>query len=154
MPKTHTAPAASPRDGLALVVKRSFIAAPERVFDAWTQADQLTQWWGPAGVACPHAEVDLRVGGSYRICNRLPGGGLVYIVGEFVRIERPTLLVYSWQLEPGSGETSLVTVRFAAQGCDTALTISHNRIADVHTRDGHERGWSGCLDGLAQFLAA
>ena len=153
-PKPRRLPAAGPRDGLALVVRRQFSATPDRVFDAWTQADQLTQWWGPAGVTCPQAEVDLRVGGSYRIVNRLPDGGLIHIVGEFVRIERPTLLVYSWLVEPGNGEKSLVTVRFAAHGADTALTISHSRIGSTETRDDHARGWSGCLDGLARFLEA
>lgn len=48
-----------------LVIERTLKSSPERVFDAFTDPDQLTKWWWPTGFACPAAEVDLRVGGKY-----------------------------------------------------------------------------------------
>src|ERR1700686_1800927 len=50
-----------------LVIERTLQSSPERVFDAFTDPDQLTKWWWPTGFACPAAEVDLRVGGKYRL---------------------------------------------------------------------------------------
>jgi hypothetical protein len=50
-----------------LVVRRRIHATPEKLFAAWTQPEHLVRWWGPQGVACPAAEIDLRVGGAYRI---------------------------------------------------------------------------------------
>ena len=44
-----------------LVIERTLKSSPERVFDAFTDPDQLTKWWWPTGFACPAAEVDLRV---------------------------------------------------------------------------------------------
>jgi uncharacterized protein YndB with AHSA1/START domain len=72
---------------ITLVVRKTIRATRERLFDAWTQPIQLRQWWGPEDVECLDAEVDLRVGGRYRIANRFPDGRVVWITGEFELIE-------------------------------------------------------------------
>lgn len=141
---------------LALVVRRTVKAAAARVFDAWTQPEQLRQWWGPRPVTCCDAEVDLRAGGAYRIGNRFPDGSILWICGSFEVVERPTLLVYSWRVEPDGGsahDRSRVTVRFEARGGETEVIVVHERIDTGQTRAGHEKGWVGCLDGLTTFLA-
>ncbi len=102
---------------VVLLVRRVLKASPERLFDAWTQPEQLRQWWGPRPVTCVEAEVDLRVGGHYRIANRLPGGDLLWIVGTFETIEPPRKLVYTWSVESREAaskdaDPSRVTVRF------------------------------------------
>jgi uncharacterized protein YndB with AHSA1/START domain len=134
-----------------LVVRRTIRATPEALFAAWTQPAQLMKWWGPAGVDCVDAQVDLRVGGAYRIANRFPDGRVVWISGEFESIDPPHALVYSWQLEPAANAAERVTVRFEARGDATEVVIHHERIADPAARRGHEAGWVGCLDGLAAY---
>ena len=134
-----------------LIVRRTIRATPEVLFAAWTQPSQLIQWWGPAGVDCVDAQVDLRVGGVYRIANRFSDGRVVWISGEFESIEPPHRLVYTWQLEPNANAPERVTVRFEAHGDATEVVIHHERIADPEARRGHELGWSGCLDGLAEY---
>ncbi len=101
-----------PPGTLVLVVRRTINASPERLFDAWTRSDELLAWWGPRPVRCARAEVDLRVGGRYRIDNQLPTGGLLTIEGEFTVVERPRKLVYTWSVAPGDGPPERVTVRF------------------------------------------
>ena len=140
----------------ALIVRLTIGASDERLFDAWTTPEQLKEWWGPAGVSCTAAEVDLRVGGRYRIANRLPDGNTLWIVGEFERIERPNLLVYSWRLEtgPGAGTASeRVTVRFRPQGDTTEVVVMHERIATQAIKEQHEQGWVGCLAGLKRYMS-
>ena len=137
---------------ISLVVRRTIRATPERIFAAWTTPEQLTQWWGPADVECPSAEVDLRVGGRYRLENRTPDGGVVFISGEFVRITPPRELVYTWTLEPASGPAEQVTVRFDPVDGGTEVVVIHERIGSEPARVSHERGWHGCLDGLAALL--
>jgi uncharacterized protein YndB with AHSA1/START domain len=133
-----------------LVVRRTIRAPRERVFAAWTEAEHLIAWWGPnAAVTCPSAEIDLRVGGRYRIANRFPDGRLLWIVGEFEVIDPPSRLVFSWQL--GSDRAERVSVEFEAHGAATEVIVTHERIADAATRTGHEQGWVGCLDGLARY---
>ena len=135
----------------ALVVTRTIRASAERLFAAWTTPAQLEQWWGPKDVRCSCAEVDLRVGGRYRIANDLPDGNTVWIEGEFETITPPHKLVYTWRLAGGDAER--VTVQFNARDEATEVIVVHERIANIAAREEHERGWIGCLDGLADLLA-
>jgi len=139
---------------MPLVVRRTIRAAPDVLFAAWTQPSQLIKWWGPAGVECIDAHVDLRIGGAYRIANRFPDGRVVWISGEFESIEPPHSLVYTWQVEPSGSAPERVTVRFDARGDATDVVIRHERIVDPEARAGHEAGWVGCLDGLASYAQA
>jgi uncharacterized protein YndB with AHSA1/START domain len=139
---------------LSLVVRRTIAASPARLFEAWTTPAQLVSWWGPKGVRCTHAEVDARAGGKYKIGNELPDGRVLWIAGEFLVVEPPKLLVYSWSVGEESNER--VTVRFEPRGSgsETEVVIVHERIADEAKHDEHEHGWAGCLDGLAAFVAS
>src|SRR5215475_149172 len=97
---------------VSLVVRRIIRSTPGRLFEAWTQPDQLKQWWGPEGVTCIAAEIDLRAGGRYRIANQFPDGTVVWIIGQFQIIEPPHRLSYTWQIEESSGSSEHVNVRF------------------------------------------
>jgi uncharacterized protein YndB with AHSA1/START domain len=142
----------APAPRLTLIVRRTIRAGAARLFEAWTQPGQLKQWWGPESVQCIDAQVDLRVGGRYRIANQFPDGKILWIAGDFEVIEAPHRLVYTWALEPASGAPERVTVRFVAQGRATEVIVTHEGIASAPVRDRHERGWQGCLDGLASYL--
>lgn len=137
---------------ITLVVRRTIRATPERLFDAWTRPEELRKWWGPQGVTCIAAEVDLRVGGRYRIANQFADGRLLWISGEFELIERPRTLAYTWQLEPPVGPAERVIVTLEAHGPDTRVVVTHQRITDAKLRQQHEQGWLGCLEGLAGYL--
>jgi len=140
--------------GIALVARRTIKASVQRVFDAWTQPEQLRAWWGPRPVTCSDAEVDLRVGGRIRIVNALPGGGTVTIEGEFRVVEPPHRLVYTWRMDDGAPESSLVTVTFSARGEATEVVVVHEEIPNERVRESHEAGWRGCLDGLERSFPA
>jgi uncharacterized protein YndB with AHSA1/START domain len=136
---------------LALVIRRRIAATPERLFEAWTRAEQIREWWGPANVQCIAAEVDLRVGGAYRIANQFPDGTVLWIAGEFLAVERPHRLEYTWRAGPADAPSERVTVRFVPAGAYTEIIVTHARITDEPTRTRHEQGWRGCLDGLTQY---
>jgi len=134
-----------------LVVRRRIDATREKLFAAWTQPELLVRWWGPQGVACPTAEIDLRVGGSYRIANQFTDGTVVWIAGVFEVIEPPHRLSYTWKLGSENGPVERVTVCFEAHGTATEVIVTHERIPDDTARTSHERGWIGCLDGLVKY---
>ena len=78
----------SPRPvATTLVVRRIIRASAQYLFDVWTQPEHLKQWWGPANVTCIDASLDLRIGGGYRLGNRLPDGTVVLIAGQFEAID-------------------------------------------------------------------
>ena len=138
---------------IALVLRRVIRATPERLFEAWTEPSQLQSWWGPDGVTCEGAEVDLRVGGRYRIDNLFPDGRVVVLMGEFEVIERPNRLTYTWRVDGSSGDSERVTVRFEPRDGATEVIVTHERIPDETVREQHRRGWEGCLEGLVRFVS-
>ena len=135
-----------------LVVRRIVEAPPEEVFRAWTEPEQLRQWWGPPGVECTFATIDCRAGGTYRIGNRLPGRDLIWITGQYEKVSPPHELVFTWRIEGRSDPLERVTVQFRRAGSGTEVCVLHERIPDVATREQHEAGWIGCLEGLSHFL--
>jgi uncharacterized protein YndB with AHSA1/START domain len=150
--KKSATDAASSTVAATLVVRRQIKATPEKLFAAWTRPELLMCWWGPEGVACPAAEIDLRVGGSYRIANRFPDGNIIWIAGMFEEIDAPRRLVYTWKLQSQTGPPERVTVCFVADRDMTEVVITHERIPNEAARTGHERGWAGCLDSLAKYI--
>ena len=137
---------------ISLEVRRTIRASAERLFEIWTQPQHLKRWWGPGPVLCVDAEVDLRVGGRYRIGNQMPDGTVLWISGEFETIDPPRLLVYTWTVEGGTMPPERVTVHFEARGDVTDVIVLHERISDIPLRDQHIKGWEGCLDGLERYL--
>jgi len=145
---TEDAPQSAARD---VTVRRNVPASPEVVFRLWTDAEMVKKWWGPPGVTCSEAEIDLRVGGSYRIANLLPSGSTIWIHGVFEAVDPPNRLVYTWGIGLESSAEERVTVTFHPIGGGTEVVVLHENAPDVATRDSHENGWYGCLDGLIVF---
>ncbi len=140
-----------PSPAVTLVVRRTIAATAEFLFDAWTQADLVKVWWGPLNVKCIAVEIDLRIGGRYRIGNQLPDGNILWISGQYEIIKRPHKLVYTWNVEPSSGPIERVTVQFEPANGGTEVIVTHEQIPDTVTRDRHQAGWEGCLDGLEHY---
>ena len=136
-----------------LRVARSFRAAPERVFHAWTAKEELDRWSAPGPVRAS-TEVDLRVGGRYRIVMTDPQGKVFAVSGTYREVDPPRRLVYTWQWEdqPGFPET-VVTVEFAARADGgTDVTLLHDGLPSDDSRAKHEHGWNGCLDNLGPVV--
>jgi uncharacterized protein YndB with AHSA1/START domain len=137
---------------LSLMVRRIVKATPTRVFNAWTNPEALMAWWGPKGVSCPDAEVDLNVGGKFRIANLLPDGSLLWIHGLFEEINPPQKLVYSWISSDEQPAPERVIVRFKRVDEGTEIVIMHERIGNQAMVEAHRHGWEGCLDGLVNYV--
>jgi len=134
-----------------LEIRRLIPAARERVFDAWTQAKELDRWSAPSPMTA-RAEVDLRVGGRYRIVMRGPDGVDRSVGGVYRVVERPSKLVYTWKWEDSPMGDSVVTVEFHERGKETEVVLRHEGLADADSRARHEHGWNGCLDNLVDLM--
>jgi len=96
MSETTTEPIAH-----ALRVSRRIRATPERLFRLWTDPAQLRHWWrmdGP-GWAFAGAEIDLRVGGAYRLSMTGPDGQEHVAVGVYRELAPPVRLAFTWDWE-------------------------------------------------------
>ena len=133
---------------------RTFAAPREKVFRAWTNQEELKRWFHPPGYETPSAEIDLRVGGKYRVgMRKLPDGEVFYLSGTYREVRPPERLVYTWrwEAEPELGDT-LVTVEFHDRSGSTEILLTHELFPTEKARREHEQGWSGGLDNLAKIL--
>ncbi len=153
----------TPQTGITLSMSKTINASRERVFAAWTQPELLQQWWGAhESFSAPVAEVDLRVGGKYRLGMLEPGKDAPYVChGVYREVNPPEKLVFTWSWEKMPGDDSsfmpaetLVTVEFIDKGGATEVVLTHEQFPDEHMRDEHQGGWVGCLDGLERLFAS
>jgi uncharacterized protein YndB with AHSA1/START domain len=133
---------------------RNYPVAPEKVWRAWTDAQALKQWWGPGpGESVAVAELDVRVGGRYRIVFGGPQGTAHEVQGTYLEVVPNRKLVFTWTWPNSTPEReSLVTITFRAAGNGTELDFRHEQLFDDRVRDDHKRGWTGSLDKLEKFL--
>lgn len=166
MPETRTQlDVRSATPARELVIERTISAPPERVFDAFTQPEPLMRWWWPNGFTCPAAEVDLRVGGTYRLAMEWPdfipseAQFSHHMGGEYYEIERPHRLVMSGRAvndEQGELFATLIEVTLEARDGGTALTVRQSYFEPMPPAEamgGAEQGWSEQLDKLDRLLA-
>ena len=139
----------------SLELEHTFCAPREKVFEAWTQPEQLMQWFGSPQSKNNDAKVDLRVGGAYHIAMDSAQFGPLTISGSFREVDPPRKLVYTWCVDPSPGaliRNTLVSVEFHERGAWTDLTLRHEVLPDELSRQQHNDGWNGCFDSLADFL--
>jgi serine/threonine protein kinase len=132
------------------------IPAPvEKVFTTWIDPAGMFDWYAPSDdFTTPIAEVDLRVGGTYRV--GMKRDELHVVSGQYCRIEAPSLLSFTWAWEsprPDVQETQ-VTLEFRPNEGFTDLVLTHERFRDEGQRKGHAEGWTGCLNRLARKLSS
>ncbi len=142
-----------PTSETTLQLKRIFPAPREKVFRAWTDPKELKKWFAPTDeYTVPFAEVDLRVGGNYRIAMQAPDGNLHIAIGTYREILPPEKLVFTWSWEGADMQETLVIIEFRKQGNSTEVVLTHKLFPNVEARDKHSQGWTGCLDRLAKVL--
>ena len=154
-----------------LHIERTFDAPVEKVWEAWTNPEEVKKWWGPKGWTAPVIKMDLQEGGTFLGCMRgamEPGGperdtwsGGVY--KEIIPMQKIVSSDYFTDSEgnkidpkeagmPGEWPDEMrVTVAFEDLGDKTKLTLTHEghpaEIADMA-----EAGWNESLDKLAAIL--
>jgi len=146
-----------------VTIARIFPASTERLWDAFTNVDDMLRWHSPVGMTNPHAEVDLRVGGKYAVTMEYDETGeQVTVRGVYKVIEKPSKLVYGWKWD-GSEEETEVTVMFRKLSeTQTEVTLTHagfslypteSDLANNWTHESHKQGWTTALGKLEQLFA-
>jgi uncharacterized protein YndB with AHSA1/START domain len=139
---------------IVLTVERRIGATPEAVFDAWLDAKSVGRWlFATADGVMEQVEIDPRVGGRFLIVERR-GTDLAEHFGEYLEIDRPRRLVFSFAAMRDSGYTR-VAVTIAPDGTGSRVTLVHEmdpQWADYgdRTRDG----WTKILAALDRNLSA
>ena len=140
----------------SLLLDRFYPVAPEKVWRAWTDPEAIKRWWGPGpDEPVSAAELDLRVGGRFRIVFGGKDGRMHECAGVYKEIVPHRRLSFTWCWPNTTPDrVSVVTITFRAANGGTDLSFRHEQLFDEKARDDHKRGWSGALAKLDQFLKA
>ena len=135
----------------AVRIQRTINATPERVFDAWLDAEALAQFMRPGPAMTCDAVNDPRVGGKFLVT--MMGEGSVHPhTGEYLQIDRPRKLVFTWHSKSTAMAASTVTVELTpAPGGKTDLTLTHVGLPEQQV-EGHTGGWGRIVELLDDLL--
>ena len=138
----------------SLSLQRRYPVAPEKVWRAWTDPQALAKWWGPGGQQpVSLAELDVRVGGRFRIVFGGPQGTEHECAGVYREVVPNRKLVFSWCWPRTTPDrVSQITLVLKPAGGGTDLKFLHEQFFDQAARDGHQRGWTETFAKLAVFL--
>ena len=121
-------------------------ASPETVWEFLVDEKKVARWMGQS------VSFDARPGGAYR--NEVIPGHVA--AGEFVELEPPNRLVYTWGWEPGAegpnpvpSGSSTVEIELVPEGDGTLLRFTHRDLPSAESADSHAHGWDHYLERLS-----
>ncbi|WP_165185397.1 SRPBCC family protein [Caulobacter soli] len=128
-----------------LVVTRTFNGPARIVFEAWTKPELMKLWWAPksSGVPLRSCEMDVRVGGGYRLEFGKDAASSFAFFGQYLEVEPPSRLV--WTNEE-SQDAAVTTVTFEDRDGQTLLTL-HERYP---TKEALDEAMAGMADGMPE----
>jgi len=147
-------------------IERTLDAPRELVWQAWTDPDHLSQWWGPHGFTAPLCQWDARPGGAILVHMRGPQGSPfdfdMPMGGRFEEVHAPERLVFVTTAMPDEdGRPQLevrLTVTFTEEHGSTRITVQAVVLRSTPGTDsaiaGMEQGWTESLEKLADHLRA
>ena len=153
--------AAYPADDRTTTLRkvRLFKASRERLFAAWTDSRLMAAWFGPPDVSVQSCELDVRVGGTWRLSGGRDGQPLLAVSGKYLEVTPPDRLAFTWAwheggdfAKPREHETEVRLV-FKSVGDRTEMTLTHGPFRDRTGVDNHDRGWTGSFGKLDALLA-
>ncbi|MEO6602954.1 MAG: SRPBCC family protein [Polyangiaceae bacterium] len=142
-----------------LVVRRTFNGPARIVFEAWTKPELFERWWPPKsfGLTLLSCELDVRVGGTYRLVFRHPSSGQpLAFFGRYLEVVPHSRLVWTND-EGGEGEGAVTTVTFEETGDQTLVVMQDHypskEALDEAISSGSTCGFSETFQQLYELLA-
>jgi uncharacterized protein YndB with AHSA1/START domain len=140
--------------GLVLELTCVLGAPRTRIFTALTEPAELAKWWGPQGFTTPEIALDLRVGGQYRLGMQPPDGDLFHLSGEYLEIDPPRRLVYTfgWEEPDPDDRVTVVTLSLDDMRDNTELSLSQREFATEARLELHRSGWTDSFAKLRNLI--
>ncbi|MEZ5941886.1 MAG: SRPBCC family protein [Planctomycetaceae bacterium] len=159
-------------------ISHVFNASQEKLWEAWTEQEHLSRWFGPKGSTISHAKLDLRVGGMFHYCMSHPNGMEMWGRWVFQTIDRPHKLEFLSSFSNANGEitpapfeglddfpletwTTVTLVEHAGKSHGTLVTIEAKPFNGTKAQRDFfaafhgslQQGWTGTIKQLAEFLS-
>ena len=139
-------------DAEALVVRRVLPVPRERVFAAWLDPALMARWMCPGDTRSATVELDPRVGGAFRIVMH-HGRGDADHRGEYLIIDPPARLSFTWISAATEFRPTVVTVELFERGTGTELVLTHRDLPAAKL-DAHRQGWTDIVAKFGALLHA
>jgi len=153
----------------AVVIERTFAAPADLVWRMWTEPEHFAAWYGPDSATIPVARMDVRVGGTRRVCMEMetPNGTMqMWFTGQYREVVENKRLVYSESMSDANGNV--------LSPAEVGMPAGHPTTTEIHVElddlDGHTRmvmthlgvpedspgaaGWKMAFDKLAAHVTA
>ena len=141
-----------------LVVTRTFDGPAHIVWEAWTKPELFQRWWVPKsiGVILLSCEMDVRVGGKYRLVFAQGGSEPMAFFGTYLEVILPSRLV--WTNEEAGDSGAVTTVTLEEKGGKTLLVMRDlypsKEALDAAIASGSTGGASETFEQLDELLVA
>lgn len=133
-------------------VDREFLVSKEQLYAAWTDADQLKQWWKPLGKLLLRVDNEIQEGG--KVAYHFEDG--LTIEGSYQEVKEGDRLVYTWNWHVPENTIHdgdyLLTVSFLEKGGGSQLHVRQENLREEHAIKPHQPGWEEALRDLQRFL--
>jgi uncharacterized protein YndB with AHSA1/START domain len=145
-------------DTSEFTITRTFDAPRQLVWDAWTQPEQISKWFGPKGLHTPldTVRVDLRVGGKWDATMVHDGTAERYdATFEYREIDEPSRLVLraSRPVDRHNTDGSLITVTFVETDGKTEMTFHATEVGQAELDLGVIDGWTTSFEKIDAAVA-
>ncbi|MCT8335070.1 SRPBCC domain-containing protein [Leptospira sp. 85282-16] len=148
-----------------LRVERKINADAKRLFRAWLNAEDFSRWFLSGElIGIESVTLDPRPGGKFLI-NMSLNGEILPHTGEYVKIEEPHTLIFTWRSHATENRDTLVTVTFTELSNEksensevslkhptTLITLVHEMLSDEIQIKNHNHGWTSILEGLNKLF--
>lgn len=139
------------RKSMEVRITRVFKATPERLWRAYTEPDEIVQWWSDT-VIDKH---EFTVGGAWRYVSG-PDGKNAFR-GEYKEIDKPHKIVRSFEYEPVAGHVMIESVSFEPQADGSTMVVTVSKFDNAGDLEGMvgmgmEQGSGAGLDRLAKLV--
>lgn len=140
-----------------LSIQRTLNAPIRLVWEAWTQPERITQWWGPDGMQTEVIEHNFVVGGNWIYKMHMPNGSAFVAEGSYIEIEEPVKIQTTADFKPMTEGVKLY-IFFEAEADQTLFTFHVVHPTEAYCRQQEEmgfmKGWGSVFDRLDTFLSA
>jgi uncharacterized protein YndB with AHSA1/START domain len=130
-------------------IERVLPATITRVYDAWTRAELLVQWYCPNPRLALKVDADVRVGGAWVV-----EMGPHVVRGTYVEVSPPHRLVFSWKWDGTDDEPTRIEVELSEVAGGTLMVLTHTGFADAEDATNHRTAWDPELDRLAKLVSS
>lgn len=135
---------------------KDFSVAANILYSAWTEPDQLKQWWKPMGNQLAEVNNELKEGGEIEYKFKSEGSEDLVIRGKYLEVVPNEKLVYTWkwqvQDEALDDSEYKLSVNFKSAGQGSSILISQEDNKPHESIKPHQHGWDEALNHLSEFL--